>query len=75
MSGKRVWPTDEEQSSDMYDDPEECLSDGDATTQNVADLGMLGDVLLDILDELCRLHELLRQRTAPGYLPSQPGQT
>lgn len=66
MSPKRVWPSDEEQPSDMYEEPEECLSEGGDTTQNVADLGMLGDVLLDILDELCRLHELLRQRMEPG---------
>lgn len=65
MSPKRVWPTDEEPENDMYDEAEECLSDGE-TTQNVADLGMLGDVLLDILDELCRLHELLRQHMVPG---------
>lgn len=66
MSPKRIWPSDEEHGNDMYEDPEECLSDGE-TTQNVADLGMLGDVLLDILDELCRMHELLRQRMEPGF--------
>lgn len=73
MSPKRVWPIDEEQQDGMYDDAEECLSEGGDTTQNVADLGMLGDVLLDILDELCRLHELLRQHMVPGFRTSTAG--
>lgn len=70
MSPKRVWPSDEDKQDDMYDDPEECLSDGDATTQNAADLGMVGDVLLDILDELCQVRELLRQLMERGCLAS-----
>lgn len=74
MSPKRGWPTDEEQQDDMYDDPEECLSDGD-TTQRDVNLGMLGDVLLDILDELCQMHELLRQLTERGCRPSTTGPT
>lgn len=72
---KREWPIDEEQQDDMLDDQDECLSEGGDTVTNVGDLGMLGDVLLDILDELSRLHELLRRHMEHGSRVSVPGPT
>lgn len=38
----------------------------DDATRSVVDLGMLGDVLLDILDELCQVRELLAQYLGNG---------
>lgn len=68
---KRCLTYEEAMEDDDIPYDEEERSDG-GTTQNVADLGMLGDVLLDILDELCRMHELLRQLGERGFQASQP---
>lgn len=54
----------------IMDDADDFPSDEepqDDATRSVADLGMLGDVLLDILDELCQVRELLAQYWANGF--------
>lgn len=53
----------------IMDDVDDFPSDEepqDDATRSVADLGMLGDVLLDILDELCQVRELLAQYLGSG---------
>lgn len=55
---KRCTFDDEAMRDDEYPSDEEPQDDA---TRSVADFGMVGDVLLDILDELSQMHELLRQ--------------
>lgn len=66
-SAKR-WPTDEEYISDEESQDDQCTESG--ATTNVGTLDALTDVLLDILDELCQVHELLRRHMGTGSLPS-----
>lgn len=63
---KRCLTYDEEDGDFIAEDDH---STGDDTT-NVGELSMLGDVLLDILDELCQVRELLHQHMARGSRPS-----
>lgn len=57
--GDKRWLTSDTDDVAIQEDDDH--TEGEITRD--AELHMLGDVLLDILDELCQMHELLRQRS------------